>query len=69
MPQVDGSGSCSPDLNSIEQALSRIKLRMSKAQRRTVDDTWRHIGGLVETDQTDACANYLKNDQYDSVKR
>ncbi|MDP9840774.1 transposase [Neorhizobium huautlense] len=59
----------SPDLNPIEQAFSKIKHWMRDAQKRTVDDTWRHIGGLVETIQPDECATYIKNAGYGSVKR
>lgn len=59
----------SPDLNPIEQAFSKIKHWMRNAQKRTIDDTWRHIGGLVEAIQPDECANYLKNAGYVSVKK
>ena len=34
----------SPDLNPIEQAFAKIKHWMRIAQKRTVEDTWRHIG-------------------------
>lgn len=43
----------SSDLNPIEQAFSKIKHWMRNAQKRTIDDTWRHIGRLVETIQPD----------------
>src|SRR5215813_1182640 len=33
----------SPDLNPIEQAFAKIKHWMRAAQRRTIEDTWRHI--------------------------
>lgn len=58
----------SPDLNPIEQAFSKIKHWMRHAQKRTIDDTWRHIGTLVETIQPHECANYLTNAGYASVK-
>src|SRR4029453_5842483 len=38
----------SPDLNPIEQAFAKIKHWMRAAQRRTIADTWRHIGNLVQ---------------------
>ncbi len=41
----------SPDLNPIEQALSKIKPWMRHAQKRSIDETWRHIGRLVDTIQ------------------
>lgn len=58
----------SPDLNPIEQAFSKIKHWMRRAQKRTTDDTWKHIGKLVETIQPNECANYLTNAGYASVK-
>jgi transposase len=39
----------SPDLNPIEQAFAKIKHWMRSAQKRTIEDAWRHIGSLVET--------------------
>ena len=39
----------SPDLNPIEQAFAKIKHWMRAAQKRTIEDTWRHIGRLVAT--------------------
>lgn len=59
----------SPDLNPIEQAFSKIKHWMRNAQKRTIEDTWRHIGRLVETIQPAECQNYLVNAGYGSVKR
>ncbi len=58
----------SPDLNPIEQAFSKIKHWMRQAQRRTVEDTWRHLGHLVEAIQPGECANYFTNAGYASVK-
>jgi transposase len=58
----------SPDLNPIEQAFAKIKHWMRNAQRRTVQDTWRHIGSLVATIQPSECNNYFANAGYASVK-
>ena len=58
----------SPDLNPIEQAFAKIKHWMRIAQKRTVEDTWRHIGHLTETIKPDECRNYLANAGYASVK-
>ena len=58
----------SPDLNPIEQAFAKIKHWMRIAQKRTVEDTWRHIGTLVETIHATECQNYLANAVYASVK-
>ncbi len=51
----------SPDLNPIEQAFSRIKHWMRMAQKRTVDDTWRHLGSLILSIQPEECSNYFRN--------
>ena len=51
----------SPDLNPIEQAFSKIKHWMRMAQKRTVDDTWRHLGSLVLSIQPEECSNYFRN--------
>jgi transposase len=58
----------SPDLNPIEQTFSKIKHWMRMAQRRTVDDVWRHIGQLVSAITPTECANYIANAGYDSIK-
>jgi transposase len=58
----------SPDLNPIEQAFAKIKHWMRHAQKRTIEDTWRHIGHLVSTIQPSECANYFTNAGYASVK-
>jgi len=57
----------SPDLNPIEQAFSKIKHWMRMAQRRTSEDTWRHIGHLVQTIKPAECANYIANAGYASL--
>jgi transposase len=59
----------SPDLNPIEQAFSKIKHWMHNAQKPAIEDTWRHIGGLVATIQPGECAKYIKNAGYVCVKR
>jgi transposase len=58
----------SPDLNPIEQAFAKIKHWMRSAQKRTVEDTWRHIGTLVATIQPSECNNYFANAGYASAK-
>ncbi|MGE0630731.1 MAG: IS630 family transposase [Hyphomicrobiaceae bacterium] len=59
----------SPDLNPIEQAFAKIKHWMRMAQKRTVDDVWRHIGSLVTTIGSRECSAYFANAGYASVKR
>lgn len=58
----------SPDLNPIEQAFAKIKHWMRAAQRRTVEETWRHVGDLVARIHPDECAHYIANAGYASVK-
>lgn len=58
----------SPDLNPIEQAFAKIKHWMRIAQNRSVTDTWRHIGRLIDTITPAECENYLANAGYVSVK-
>ncbi|OCW59637.1 transposase [Hoeflea olei] len=58
----------SPDLNPIEQAFAKIKHWMRQAQKRTIEDTWRHIGHLITSIQPTECRNYLENVGYASVK-
>ena len=38
----------SPDLNPIEQVFSKLKTLMRKAAERTVEDTWRRVGRLLD---------------------
>ena len=57
----------SPDLNPIEQTFAKIKHWMRMAQKRTIDDAWRHIGSLVQQITPTECANYLKNTGYASI--
>ena len=59
----------SPDLNPIEQAFAKIKHWMRLAQKREIEDAWRHIGYLVGTFTQEECANYFDNAGYASVKK
>ena len=58
----------SPDLNPIEQAFAKIKHWMRTAQKRTIEDTWHHVGALVAQLQPNECSNYFANAGYASVK-
>lgn len=57
-----------PDLNLIEQAFAKIKHWMRQAQKRTVTDTWRHIGDLIAGIEPQECASYIANAGYASIK-
>ena len=58
----------SPDLNPIEQAFAQIKHWMRMAQKRTVEETWRFLGNLIQTITPNQCANYIQNGGYASIK-
>jgi transposase len=57
----------SPDLNPIEQVFAKLKHRMRDAAQRTVENTWRRLGALLQTFPPTECANYLKNSGYAAV--
>ena len=57
----------SPDLNPIEQALAKMKTLMRKADARTIDETWRTIGALLDCFTPTECANYFINAGYAST--
>ncbi len=57
----------SPDLNPIEQVFSKLKTLMRKAAERTVEDTWRRVGKLLDQFTARECANYISNAGYASI--
>ena len=57
----------SPDLNPIEQLFAKLKHLLRQAQTRTVEDTWRKVGDLLDLFSPSECANYLKHAGYASV--
>lgn len=54
----------SPDLNPIEQVFAKLKHLMRNAQPRTIEDTWRKAGQLLDLFSPQECANYLNNSGY-----
>mgnify|MGYP001127309405 CR=1 FL=1 len=56
------------DIVVMDNLGSHKSATIRQAIKRTLEDTWRHIGRLVETIQPDEWANYLKNAGYASVK-
>jgi transposase len=54
----------SPDLNPIEQAISKLKTLLRKAAERTVTTTWQRIGKLLDEFTPKECHNYLQNSGY-----
>ena len=57
----------SPDLNPIEQVFAKLKHMLRKAAKRSVEDTWRAIGDLIDAFPPDECARYLVNAGYAST--
>ncbi len=51
-----------PDLNPIENAVSRPKARLRKAAARTVDELWAVIGAFTPPE----CADYFAAARYDA---
>jgi transposase len=51
----------SPDLNPIEQVFAKLKALLRKARERTIENTWRRIGDLLERFTPAECGNYLRN--------
>jgi len=56
----------SPDLNPIEQAFAKMKTLLRKADARTIEQTWRTIGALLDCFTPTECANYFTNAGYAS---
>jgi transposase len=54
----------SPDLNPIEQVFAKLKTLLRKANERTVEDTWRRIGKLLDCFSPAECANYIRHAGY-----
>ncbi len=54
----------SPDLNPIEQVFAKLKALLRKADERTIHDTWRRIGDLLDRFSPTECANYLRHAGY-----
>ena len=57
----------SPDLNPIEQAFSKLKTLLRKADARSIEATWKHIGVLLDRFTAEERANYLVNAGYASA--
>jgi len=57
----------SPDLNPIEQVFSKLKTLLRKTDPRTVEQTWRNIGSLLDSFTAKECGNYFANAGYASA--
>lgn len=54
----------SPDLNPIEEAFSKLKRLLRKAEERTVDGLWAAIGRLLDQFTRCECRNYFRHCGY-----
>ena len=54
----------SPDLNPIEQFFAKLKHRLRKAARRSIDAVGNAIGGILEDVTPIECSNYFENAGY-----
>ena len=52
--------------NTIEQAFSKLKAHLRKAQARTLDALWRALGDVCDLFEPQECWNYLKAAGYAS---
>ena len=52
--------SYSPDLNPIEQVFSKLETLLRKAAERTVTDTWKRTGKLLDEFTPTECGTYLR---------
>jgi len=57
----------SQDLNPIEQMFAKLRHLTGKAQPRTVKETWRKVGELLDLISPTECANYLVNSGYAAI--
>lgn len=57
----------SPDFNPIENAFAKLKARLRKAAKRTIDGLWAAIGSLIDTFTPQECANYFAAAGYDAT--
>jgi transposase len=54
----------SPDLNPIEQGLSKLKALIRKAAPRTREALWQRTGRIIQNFTPAECANFLANAGY-----
>jgi len=57
----------SPDLNLIEKAFSKIKHWMRMARERTVEETWKTVGKIIDKFTQKECMNFCYSAGYKSI--
>jgi len=58
----------SPDLNPIEQLFSKLKRLLRKADKRSIEASWKKTGKLPGFFSPQECANYFRNSGYAQPK-
>jgi len=61
------SPSYSPDLNPIKKAFFKIKHWMRMAQTKTVEETWKTVGKIIDQFTPQEFLNFCLNAQYNSI--
>jgi len=54
----------SPGLNPIEQVFAKLKTLLRKVDARSVEQTWKSIGTLLDAFSEQECDNHLINSGY-----
>jgi transposase len=54
----------SPDFNPIENAFSKLKAMLRKAQKRTVEGLWSFLGQALDAFASHECRNYIRHCGY-----
>ena len=57
----------SPDLNPIEMMFAKLKALVRKADARTIEETWRSVGSLLNAFPKEECERYIRHAGYASV--
>jgi len=57
----------SPDLNPIEMVFAKLKTLFRKADERTIEDSWRRVGNLLDAFSPAEYQNYLRHAGYASI--
>ena len=55
----------SPDFNPIEQAFSKLKALLRRAEERTIDALWNAVGAFLCRFMPTECKNYFRNSGYE----
>lgn len=57
---------CSPDLNLIRMAFSKLKAHLRRIGARTIDDLWKAVGSICDLYSPQGCKSYFAAAGYGS---